>query len=494
VTLSTTLSGAEIPLFGYIDKNDAINVSWPALPGATAYQVRIQGLGVDDYIKYRYRTSATNYTIPANNIDYDEFTLRLMGNKSASNTAIGMSFSRRLNIKNGVNGSFNVELGNGLPLDHRTFQVYIEADEFGGFCTVTSPTSSIWPISCAASNSAFVDFTTDTVTLTMVDDSGGYTGTPGANFNLLLHFTDARRAEVTSPDGLPGVPAAPGANTTAAKVANPEFYLRTRLLSHNGIQRTHLNVTNSFPGLFTRGVLSREDGGVFGDASTTSVVLWDENQGKPFSDVAAEFTTVPTNDGNAQSTKMMASLSTNAMGFGNVVLATGVYKLVLIDQTGNTPNAVLRYNYTAPSAANYIAPNVQSIVIDGTDCSVSTCNAPASPISVSSTPSLSWAIDSNVPTGSYWRIHFRPTDSTGDATSETLGQVRTPFMQNGDFGLDIGGSAATWTNPGDLVLPSGTYEVQIYVYDGQSGATSTVFGSSTGSGGIGGDQVYITVP
>jgi hypothetical protein len=213
-----------------------------------------------------------------------------------------------------------------------------------------------------------------------------------------------------------------------------------------------------------------------------------------YSDVASEFTTVPTDDGNAQRTKLMASLSSNAMGFGNVMFDPGVYRLELIDQAGLVPNQVLRFNYAAPNASNYIAPDGQSIILDGVDCSVDTCNDPAVPIAVSTTPDLSWAVNASVPGGSYWRIHFRPTDSTGNAASETLGQIRTPFMQNGDFGLSIAGGVATWTNPGDLALPSGIYEVQIYVYDSQSGYTGTVFGSSTGPGGVGGDQVYITVP
>ncbi|MGD8642056.1 MAG: hypothetical protein PVG89_15575 [Gammaproteobacteria bacterium] len=182
------------------------------------------------------------------------------------------------------------------------------------------------------------------------------------------------------------------------------------------------------------------------------------------------------------------------MSFGGVVLAPGVYKLVLIDQSSNTPNAVLRYDYNAPDASNYIAPAATSINLDGTDCLITTCNDPATPVSVGPSPSLTWAVDSNVPAGSYWRIRFRPTDTTGDSPAESFGQIRTPFMQSGDFGLSIAGGVATWTNPGGLELPSGNYEVQIYVIDSDSGYTSTVFGVSSGPGGVGGDQVYIAVP
>lgn len=492
--MSTTLGGGKPALWGYFDINDPLTVSWPTITGVDQYQLRVQGPGVDDYVKYRYRTPDTSVTIPAGDIQYDqEFNLRLVGvDTTTSNGATGMTFSRHLNIKPGVRGLFNIELGNGLPLAYRTFQVYIEADLYGGgYCAMPY---SIWGVACTGTNSASVDSAANTVTLTMEDIDGVYTTTPGTTFNLVLHFNDAGTAEITSPDSIPGVPATPGANTASARVANPEFYLRTRRLSHNGVQRTHLNVTNSYPGLFTQAILSREDGGVFGDGITTALVLWDENQALPYSDVASEFTTVPTDDGNAQRTKLMASLSSNAMGFGNVMLASGVYRLDLIDQTGTAPDQVLRFNYTAPDAGNYIAPAVQSINLDGVLCSATTCNNPAAPITVSATLDLSWAIDASVPAGSYWRIHFRPTDSTGNAAGEAIGQIRTPFMQNGDFGLNITGSAATWTNPGDLALPSGSYEVQIYVYDSPSGYTGTVFGSSTGPGGVGGDQVYVTVP
>jgi VCBS repeat-containing protein len=488
--VSTTLGGANVPVFGYFDVGDAISVSWPAIAGTDLYQVRTQGTGIDDFVKRRYGTTDTGVVIPGGDIDYDTATLRLVAiDKTTTNGAFAMTFSRRLEIAAGAHGMFNIELGTALPVTHRTFQVNVDADEFGGTCQMTS---TLWPVDCTA---ASVDFATDTVTLTMQDDgSGTYTGVPGASFDLDLHFTTAREAEVTSPDGIPGVPATTGSGVTAAKVANPEFFLRTHRLSHNGVERTHLNMVNPFPLLFTKGVLSRDDGVVFGDGSTTSKVLWDENKPQPFVDVATEFTTVPSDDGNAQSTKVMASSNTNSMGFGNVALAPGVYKLVLVDQTGSVSNKVFRFNYTAPGAADYIAPDDQSVNLDGTDCSVSTCNDPAAPISVSSTPDISWTINSAVPASSYWRVIFRPTDSTGAATGERFGQIRTPFMQDGDFGLAIAGGTATWTNPGDLDLPAGTYEVQIYVLDSNHGYTATVFGSTTGSGGVGGDQLYVTVP
>jgi hypothetical protein len=110
---------------------------------------------------------------------------------------------------------------------------------------------------------------------------------------------------------------------------------------------------------------------------------------------------------------------------------------------------------------------------------------------VAATPDISWSIDPGVPAGSFWRIMFRPTDATGDAVSESVGQVRTPFMQSGDYGLSIAGTTATWTNPGSLVLPAGTYEVQIRVYDDNAGFSSTVLGSNSGPGGVGGDLIYI---
>ena len=130
----------------------------------------------------------------------------------------------------------------------------------------------------------------------------------------------------------------------------------------------------------------------------------------------------------------------------------------------------------------------------GTDCSVIVCNDPATPVSVGAMPDVSWAVDPAIPAGSFWRVIFRPTDNTGTAASESFGQLRTPFMQSGDFGLNIVGGIATWTNPGTLDLTTGIYEVQIYVYDSDGGSTSIVFGVTSGPGGVGNDLTYITVP
>jgi len=484
---STTLDGNVVPLFGYFDAGESIPISWSAINGADRYQVRLQGTGVDDFVKYRYGSTSTNVVLPANAIDYDEVNIRLVAIKnSTSNGAQAMSYSRRLNLVQGIRGMFNVELGDSLPLSYQTFQVYVEVH--GGF-SMCLMTSTLWPLTC---QNASIDFVNDTVTLTMQDVDGTYTNTAGNYFDLIFHFNDSATAEVTSPDGIAGVPSVPGSGITAARVVNPEFYLRTERMSHNGTQRTRINVTNSFPALFTQAVLSRVDGGVIGNG-LTSLTLWNDNGGTPYADVATEFTTVPTNDGHAQTTKVMASFQTNNLGFGNIVLASGLYKLELTAPGGSEP-AILRYNYTAPNAANYIAPDDTSITLDGTDCSVTPCNNPATPITVSNTPDISWAVNTNIPTGSYWRIVFRPTNATGDAATESLGQIRTPFMADGIYGLSIAGGVASWTNPGSLVLPSGNYEVQLLVLDSDSGLTSTVLGVSTGPSGVGNDLTYITVP
>ena len=489
-TTSTTLGGTEVPLYGFFNPGQPVTVTWPAVAGADRYQLRTQETGVDDLVKFRYNTTGTSVTIPAGEL-YDEHNLRLVAiDSTTASGAQALTFSRRANLLPGIRGLFNIELGSTLPLSHQTFQLWIQGDENFAFC-VTDTTA--WPANCTG---AFVNYAANTVTLTMTDDAlGTYSGGIAfGSYNLVLNFSDSRVAEVTSPDSIPGVPATTGSGTTAAKVANSEFYLRTQQLSHNGVDRTRVNINNPLALTYTKATLSRDDDGVFGDGATTAVVLWDEFAPAPYQDVVTEFTTAPTDDGNAQRSKQLATFSSKDLGFTNLTLASGVYRLVLIDQIGTQPSMVYRYNYTAPGAALYIAPDDLTINLDGTDCSGTICNDPAAPINVTATPDISWTVDASIPAGSFWRIIFRPTDATGDAASERIGQVRTPFMQSGDFGLNIVGTAATWTNPGSLVLPVGNYEVRIVVLDNNSGLGSTVLGTSSGPSGVGDDLTYIAVP
>ena len=489
-TTSTTLGGG-VPLYGFFNPTQPLTVSWPADAKVDNFQLRLRE--PFDFVINRLNTgTATSVVIPANTLDDDyDVNLRLLSfDTTTSNGAIAATFSRAMNLTPGIMGLFNIELGSALPLSHQTFQLWIEGDENFADCV----DAGFWPATCTG---ATVNYAGNTVTLSMTDDgSGTYTGTPGGGFSLVLSFSDSKVAEVFSADGIPGVPSLAN-GTTAAMVANSEFFLRTRRQSHNGNERTRLNIVNPLALTYTQAVLSREDGAAFGSGGSgaaASVVLWDENAGVPipYLDVATEFTTVPTDDGEAQRTKQMATFATNDLGFGNVVLASGVYRLVLTDQLGTEPNVVFRYNYTAPSAANFIAPDDLTFTLDGTDCSVTPfCNNPAAPVTVTATPNISWDVDASVPAGSFWRFAFRPT---GTGVNESLGQIRSPYMLDGVFGFSIVGTTATWTNPGSLVLPSGDYEVQLFIINGDSGIGSTVFGATSGPSGVGGDLLYITVP
>lgn len=497
---SRTLSGVVTPVAGFFDPDEEVYVSWSShAEGADGYELFGANVTSAPSVVHRLATTGTNATMPAGSLNEDDLIyLRLSSSLEDGNGDIAQAISSRVVLTAGVYGLFNVELGSALPYEARTFQVFLEGNSSGVDCIMPS---GVWPAACS---SASLDYSNNLVILSMSDSTGVYTGTPGGSFTLILHFTDAAHAEVISPDSIPGVPTSGGGSiTAAATLANNEFYIRSHRLSHNGAERTRFDINNAIATLegYTKAVLLRDDGGDMG-GGVTSHVVWDDVAGTPYTSIVTEQIVMPTDDGEAQTTKHVAGTNSRDILGSNMLMPGVVYRLVLSDEypdNGTLPTIAYRATYTAPAATDYIAPSVENgdtVTINGTlNCSstATTCNDPDNPVTVSgsSAVSLEWPVDSAVPSDAYWRVVFR------NAATPNLYQLRTPWMANGDYGLSINAGSATWTNPGDIDLPSGDYSVSIFVGNGPTGEEQTLQGTTSRNSsatGASGDNLFIHIP
>lgn len=486
---STTMGGRLLPLYGYFDESEAISVSWPAQEAVTDnYQVRLRAVG--DFINNRYATSATNIQLPAFALnEYDATSLKLVATGAAAGTpnAKAMSVSRALEIQRGVRGLFNIELGNGIPAEYRTMQLYLEGSDFGlAACMVTNN-----PLLTCSGGS--VDFNADTVTLNM-SDSMGVLGTAGS-FTLVLHFKPdnvaitSARAVVTSPDEA-GIPAVVDANpalwTTAARAVNSELEIRSQRLS-NGSFRTLVVGINPVANVYDKAIFKSDtttniftnDFSADTDTLTTSRVIWDEFGGIPFAFQLSKFTVVPTDDNKSQYTGSFTLDSTVGWGYGsNVVLKPDTYRAVLIDTDTAEPNIVFRKSYAGNDPSAYVSPTINDVKVDVagtvTACSQSIACEAASAVDTSSNGggfNLEWTVPTP-PANSRWRLI---------ATNLTTGaQERTNRLIPDDIGpgseitsVDNGDMTTTytWVNPGDIVAPASgdTLEINIMITSGEKG-------------------------
>ncbi|MGD8525620.1 MAG: thrombospondin type 3 repeat-containing protein, partial [Thioalkalispiraceae bacterium] len=476
-TSGTTLETSTIELDGFFDLTEDIPVSWTASSESPDfYQLRVQ----EDFIKDRYTTTGTSVTLPAGAIDeWDGATLRLAAVKQDTNNSIAMSFSRKVKLRHGVYGAFNIELNNNVPVTHQSFVIGIEAGEGFGNCLMAGPITSY--IDCS---SASLDFATNTVTLNMVDIDGSLTGATG-NFTLNLEFSDSASAQVTSPDSITGIPTTAD-NTTAARLAKSVVLLRTKVLSHNTVQRSQVNVTTPSP-LYTRAILKRADdaeityaGGT--GTGTTALTIWDNtdaNAATDYDNVVKGYTMYPLGDGSASGVVAIAGADTQDWGGINVILDPALYKVVMIDTTGFYPKQVHHIDYTAPSGAAadaYDAPDAASVMVNG--AAVSHDSTTPTDLSGTGLESVSWDV-SGYPADARFRIIFFHGDSQY--------QLRTNWLTEGVDGMTVDGSGiATWTPSTAVTLPpqgGNAWKISFRVGNNNSVASegATVVGVSSGS-------------
>jgi|GEM_PF-3193129 len=476
-----------IELFGFVDTNDDISLSWPTLAGAEEYQLQISSEG-SSYRQLRYNTTNSNITLSVNAqehpLDADNASiLRVVGLKTeSSNDAVAQSLSMSLRITPGVTGVFNVELDQVVPGQgvYNTFQVALTADMVGNVsqCEVTN--SLGWRCNVGGTT---VDYSNNRVNLSLTDLVGHLSfGT----YTVVLNFNDSATGTVSSSDI-----AAINNGPTAVRLVNPELKIRTiRRSSGSNQNQTQVNIYNAMyagqSGVFNQATFSNNDdsnlfvGGV--DTGSNLEYIWDNAvTDEEWWSVMQTYMQMPIDDGETQDYGTFVTKRTQQhWSLGGGRLASGLYKSIW-NTSDPSVKWVFKYNYTRPDASSLVAPQLTdvTVIINGTGVTAGVGNGDAgNPISFNDDVSFDLTWDGSTVSNGEWQIVF---------TEQTAGfEIRTEWMTaaHPDLTDNGGGTSWTWTNPYQLAEPGDdiTWRIQIRTRD----ADDTMAGIQIGS-----DMVYV---
>ncbi len=483
--VSTSLSGKTVPLFGFVNPTEALTLSWPASTEAPDYY-QLRGYIVGDMDEYRVSPTTPSAVLPAGFLNEDgTFRFKVTAVKGTAPGSRAIAHSGFFEVHPGVFGMFNLELGDLPAMGYRSLQVAMRGDSTGGTCTVTNNTA----MRCDAVS---LDYTANTVILSMTDVDGDLMGTAGTPFTLVLAFSDSRSATVTSPDASLGASA-------AARVVNPEFRVRSVRFS-NGNEQTAVTLGNPVePDTYTRAFFRVNDNSnlfVAGaDTGVTETSLWDNAvAGDEFWNNVKSFQQLPLDDGLAQGAgAYVTRRSKSDWGLVSGLLDANTYKAVAQDPlTGD--KLVFRTAYASSSPALYVAPILaeQTVVLTAGNVACGAVCDSTNPVDISADASGGWGLTwaGSAPAGSYWQVVLSEIDT---ATGQKTGfQLRSPRLTAADAELtDNGDGTFTWINPGYMNLPAGfglTFQVQIRVTN-QPDNTFDVMGVNRGA-----DRVYLSIP
>ncbi|MDH5447108.1 MAG: Ig-like domain-containing protein [Gammaproteobacteria bacterium] len=504
-TSSQTMGGSVVPLTGYIDPGEPLLVTWPALAGTDTYQLRLEETG-NGVTEHRYSTTGTSASIEVSQLN-QQFNLRLVAenNISPPTGPTAQSYSRKLNIAYGINGLFNIELGNIPDIRAAAFQVNLGSDNWGiQHCEIMNNPA----FTCNAFDSR-IYYDTDIVSLSITDNNGSIAAGGASNtFTLELHFKTtgvitSGTAIVSSPDDVAGIQDTPDGTTATASAVNSELYLRSYKYS-DGTALTRVVMVNPVEEfVYQKAVVKVNDNSQFvvagAGTGTASKKVWDDTDGiTPNNDFANRydsFLLYPTDDGQPQSIGRFVSVrSDTALGLGVGLLAADLYKVVLSNPLDPDDKLTFRKQYLALDPSSYNAPTLSNIVVvrPGTtdvSCSAGSFCNDANPVDVTASPNnfgLRWTVPTPPADGRRWQIvmkipgtdvHIRAGFVTPTAPE---GGAEITFVDNGDSTTTY-----TWHNPGVNLSPGMTMEFQIRVAD----PNLDVIGASSGV-----DKVYLTIP
>ena len=473
--VSKTMGGNNLPYYGYFDATDNNVITWPAHPeGATHYQLRVQRSG--DITKERYGTTSTSVTLPwytVDDQDYIDTFFQLVAIKDGSNGARTMSYSRRVAIRHGIWGHWNIELGNiGIPRtrNYRAFHIKLETIPATGtiLCAVRTSTSHM------RCDSASIDFNTDTVTLNMTDLNGNLTGTIDAPFDLVLNFKpngvlNNGNAVVTS-TAITAIGTDVNVSPAVARSTKPEFRVRSMRMSNGDIQSSAIIYNPTNVSIFDTALFKENNNNnlIVGGVDTTFA-------GRNF-DVSAQmqnFISLPFNDLKAQRNGRFSRYRSDYdWGLGAGLLDAGTYKLVQTSSTDASLKRTYRRSYAALDPSAYIVPQLGNVQIEvpgvgTTNCAPTVACESVTPVNVSSAPStfnVIWTVPT-APAGSYWRLAFNDASGVGRRSVRT--EAQQPDVAGSDITSTDNGDGTTtykWTNGGLFnVTTSQIWRIQIRV-------------------------------
>ena len=474
---STTMLGNPISLHGYFDYSEEMALNFTAFnEGADNYQVRIQD--ANTYQQYRYKTTGTSISIPASTLS-EQKTIRVVATKADANGAKATGRTNKVEIKEGIRGFFNIELGSGVGETH--LQVYLDGDTNGNvkWAHVTSNTSNFF---CEL---MVIDTNTDVVTLTISDTNGNIVAA-GSTFDLKLDFKST--GTITSGYAVVTSAAVPVITNASARAVHSEMLIRT-FADDLGSEQTSVTMANVFDATntyddatFKASLGNLIVGGV--DNAVTGKKMWTTGTGNTFLDKVKRFNGLPSDDGQPQFTGQYVTKKTGASSWnlGSGLLAAGGYKIVTKDSATGLKKLTFATSYSASSASAYVAPSLADMTINLTagDTVCGTACTSATAVDVTA-DNGTWAITfvGSAPTGSLWQAILT------EQTSGTFQEYRSPVMDptvTGSGLVDNGNGTFTMTNNG-IMFPAGiTVKVQIRVMD-QKGKASTIIGQTSGGQG-----------
>lgn len=496
-----------IELFGFFDVNEDMAFSWTGLTGTERYSLQVkESKGDIEQTRFTLTTpvggtATESITISAGTLDmWDGNVIRVRARKDGTTSAHrALSTSKWAQIQPGVRGLFNIELGGALGPFHDTFQLWLNGDmgdgmtSFASDCQVTN--NQAW--TC---NFASIDYSTNTISLDMTDNTGTVSGTP---ITLDLNFSDSASATVSSVDVTLSA-------QTAVRMVNPEFGVRSLKPSGPAPQQSLVTLGNTIAagdvtmgGAFDKAVFKRNDNGdlVVGANLNTGVTgksFWSEASAggtKPFSSVVTGFQMHPTDDGVAQRVgHYIFNRTASDWGLGTGLLDVVQYKAVWTSSADPALKFVFKKTYSAPDASVLVTPLLADVTVDlgvpVTGAQGSAGDA-ANPIDVQTNPMfpLTW-VNSATVSGGEWQVRVVWVSSTTSGVAPGT-EFRTGWMTDGVQGLtNNGGGSWSWVNGTGLGVQSGdVVKVQIRTRD----ANNTMLGAQR-MGGATEDAIYLTVP
>ena len=436
MTVSQTESGGYLFLSGFFNPGQDIPVAWVQDVNADRYSLKLWEFdpwsGSKESTQIRVDSASFTATLPAMTLR-GIMAMRLQAHYTDGSGNEAYSQSKHVYLMPGINGLVNVELADAVGGGFERFQMDLASDESGGVnCGVPAPQS----VNCGYTPNA-IDWATNTVTLDMVDNTGGVTGVAGTPFTLSLQFSDAANASAS---------VVGGAMAGVARVVNPEVVAFNRVRA-NGTISTQLVMQNPQPS-YNVGVLATESGTSALDAASSTVITAWDNSSTFLADVLGSYFMLPVGDGVAQRVGGYVSYDSFDAGFtsGNRALADDTYTFTLSNHMMGLPDRTFKVDYVyADPSATVGGPANTAITYDATTVATGVGDTVSTPIQVGANGVFILSWDSSLPSGTRWQVLVQLVDATGAPLphADVRSAVATiPFTAE----LSVNGSTWTWDN------------------------------------------------
>jgi len=472
---SRTEAGNVLPVKGFFNVNEDLNISLPNINGAKEYIAEVQEFNPfdnniqNDSEKVRAFSNDPNVTLPSYHLKYNQaiavraMTRHIEETRINSNELIqendlsNINFSRWIYLQRGLNGLVNVELKDGGGFTTAAqFDIRTNGDDFIR-CTSSLEFETKDYVRCQ-DGSHSINYDNDTVTLEL---SLSPSFSDNQNQKLVLQFSDAINATATVFDDLDNQ-----LLTGSAKVVTTELTSLTRVFA-NESTRTHMVLRNPplNQGINSNAILSSTSGNVsLNSNNDLNLTLWDNNptfgQILNFDNRLGSFIVYPLSDLNVQDTLTFFSANRgkgiNGGGM-DIVVGDGDY-VVSINNSNNTRRFKTNYTYHDPFT---LIPNFNTVKINGVQ--LTDVNSSVNPTSIAlDNPlnfSVSWIHNTNTGFDSnktLWQVLFR------DVTEGTDKRSSYASINDPELSYNPSTGVFTWINPGLPILVEG-HEYQVFV-------------------------------